>query len=53
LSDDERQSLGKSLFSDYLSSPDLDEAVGTAQELEAPGFQHKLVQVGGRGWLDC
>ncbi|KAI3428363.1 hypothetical protein D9Q98_006743 [Chlorella vulgaris] len=46
LSDDERQSLGKSLFSDYLSSPDLDEAVGTAQELEAPGFQHKLVQIG-------
>ncbi|PRW56412.1 eukaryotic initiation factor [Chlorella sorokiniana] len=46
LSPEERESLGKSLFTDYLSSPDLDEAVGTAQELEAPGFMPKLVQLG-------
>ena len=46
LSPEERESLGKSLFSDYLCSPDLEEAVGTAQELEAPGFMPKLVQVG-------
>ena len=56
---EERESLGKSLFTDYLSSPDLEEAVGTAQELEAPGFMPKLVQVwtgreraaGREGWL--
>ena len=52
LTPEERESLGKSLFTDYLSSPDLDEAVGTAQELEAPGFMSKLVQVRwGGGWL--
>ena len=42
---DERESLGKSLFSDFVASGDLEEAVGTAQELEAPGFMPKLVQV--------
>jgi hypothetical protein len=49
LSPEERESLGKSLFSDYISSPNVDEAVGTAQELEAPGFMPKLVQVRERG----
>ena len=49
LSPEERESLGKSLFTDYLSAPNLEEAVGTAQELEAPGFMPKLVQVGGGG----
>ena len=46
LTPEQRESLGKSLFSDFLSSPSVDEAVGTAQELEAPGFLPKLVQLG-------
>jgi hypothetical protein len=41
-----RHSLGKSLYTDYLSSPSLDEAVGSAQELETPGFAPTLVQIG-------
>ena len=51
---DERESLGKSLFSDYVASGDLEESVGTAQELEAPGFMPKLVQVRQQGcfWRD-
>ena len=47
LSDEQRESLGKSLFSDYLSAPSLDEAVAAAQELDAGGFMPKLVQVRG------
>ncbi|GAB4821712.1 hypothetical protein N2152v2_008758 [Parachlorella kessleri] len=46
LSDEQRESLGKSLFSDYLSSPSVDEAVATAQELDVGGFMPKLVQIG-------
>ena len=46
LSPEERESLAKSLFSDFLSSNDLDEALGTAQELVIPGFGRTLVRIG-------
>lgn len=38
--------MARSIFTDYLSSPSIDEAVGAAQELEAPGFAPHLVQIG-------
>jgi hypothetical protein len=46
LTPEARESLGKSLFSDFLASRDLAEAVGTAQELAAPGFGRVLVRLG-------
>lgn len=45
LTPEQRESLGKSIFSDYLASPSVDEAVGAAQELDVGGFMPKLVQV--------
>lgn len=46
LSDDERVSLGKSLFTDFMSSGDVAEAVAAAQELVVPGFGRSLVRIG-------
>lgn len=46
LTDEDRASLGKSLFTDYISSRDVDEAVAAAQELLVPGFGPVLVQLG-------
>lgn len=39
-------SLGKSLFTDYLSSNDVNEAIAAAQELVIPGFGKTLVDIG-------
>ena len=44
-----RESLAQSLFSDYLSTSNFQEALSAAQELAVPGFMRKLAEVGGRG----
>lgn len=46
LSDEDRLSLGKSLFTDFLSSDNVLEAVSAAQELLVPGFGIALVDIG-------
>jgi len=46
LSDEDRESLSKSLYTDYLSSNDVEEAVSAAQELVIPGFGPTLVNLG-------
>lgn len=46
LSPEDRESLAKSLFSDFISSRDLAEAVASAQELVVPGFGPVLARVG-------
>ncbi len=46
LSAEDRASLAKSLFSDYLASRSLDEAVAAAQELLVPGFGPALARTG-------
>ncbi len=46
MSDEDRESLSKSLYTDYLSSNDVEEAVSAAQELVIPGFGPTLVNLG-------
>lgn len=46
LSDEDRLSLGKSLFTDFLSSNNVSEAATAAQELVIPGFGLTLVDTG-------
>ncbi len=50
LSEDDRESLAKSIFSDFLASRradnDLEEASGASEELAVPGFMPKLLTIG-------
>ena len=46
MSDEDRLSLGKSLFTDFLSSDNVSEAVSAAQELVVPGFGFILADTG-------
>jgi translation initiation factor 4G len=46
LSPEDRESLGKSLFSDFISSRNVNEAIAAAQELLVPGYGRILVTIG-------
>ena len=43
---EDRESLTKSLFTDFISSGDFNEALATAQELITPGFGSTFVRIG-------
>lgn len=53
MSAEERESLTKSLFSDYIASPNINEALAAAQELLVPDFAKTLVIIGCEKAFDC